>query len=147
MRRVFIDGDACPVKEIIMKEAERQQLEVVIVASFSHYSEKELPAHVSIQYVDAGADAADYRLVALLTKGDVLVTQDYGLAALALPKSVRVLHHTGYEYTAEKIDIMLESRYANAKVRKSGQRTKGPKKLTEQDKKQFQELLVRILSE
>lgn len=147
MRRLFIDGDACPVKDIVIKVGALSQLEVVIVASFSHYSTKELPQHVSIQYVDAGADAADYRLVALLTKGDVLITQDYGLAALALPKGVRVLHHIGYEYTAEKIDVMLETRYFNAKIRKSGKRTKGPKKLTDMDKKAFQELLKRILSE
>ncbi|WEG73187.1 YaiI/YqxD family protein [Vagococcus intermedius] len=147
MRRLFIDGDACPVKDIVIKVGGLRQLEVVIVASFSHYSTKELPQHVSIQYVDAGADAADYRLVALLVKGDILITQDYGLAALALPKGVRVLHHTGYEYTADKIDVMLESRYFNAKVRKSGKRTKGPKKLTELDKKVFHELLVQVLSE
>lgn len=142
---IFIDGDACPVKKIVMEEAEKYDEKVTIVTSLSHYSKKELPAHVEVVYVDEGADSADFRLVALLKKSDILVTQDYGLASLALPKGVHVCHHTGFEYDSYKIDMMLETRFASAKLRKAGQRTKGPKKFTDEDRQKFRTLLMRLL--
>ncbi|MEI5994609.1 YaiI/YqxD family protein [Candidatus Enterococcus mansonii] len=144
---IFIDGDGSPVKETTIDVALSYSLEVVIVTSIDHYSLKEYPNNVSFVYVDKGADAADYKIVQLIKTGDFLITQDYGLASLVLPKGVRVLHQLGYEYTSETIDGLLEQRYFSAKVRKSGGHTKGPKPFTEADREKFREKLISLIEE
>lgn len=143
--KIFIDGDGSPVKDTAIEVALVYSIEVVIVTSIDHYSLKEYPKNVSFVYVDKGADAADYKIVQLIKSDDILVTQDYGLASLVLPKRVRVLHQLGYEYTGENMDGLLEQRYFSAKVRKSGGRTKGPKTFTQADRDNFKEKLVELL--
>lgn len=145
--RIFIDGDGSPVKDTTIDVALTHSLDVVIVTSIDHYSLKEYPKNVSFVYVDKGADAADYKIVQLIDKGDILVTQDYGLASLVLPKGVRVLHQLGYEYTGENMDGLLEQRYFSAEVRKSGGRTKGPKAFTQDDREKFRAKLVTLITE
>lgn len=147
MMRIFIDGDGSPVKDTTIDVALTHSLDVVIVTSIDHYSLKEYPKNVSFVYVDKGADAADYKIVQLIDKGDILVTQDYGLASLVLPKGGRVLHQLGYEYTGENMDGLLEQRYFSAKVRKSGGRTKGPKAFTQDDREKFRAKLVTLITE
>ncbi|WP_348923332.1 YaiI/YqxD family protein [Enterococcus rotai] len=145
--RIFIDGDGSPVKDTTIDVARTYSLDVVIVTSVDHYSLKEYPKNVSFVYVDKGADAADYKIVQLIGESDILVTQDYGLASLVLPKGVRVLHQLGYEYTGENMDGLLEQRYFSAKVRKSGGRTKGPKAFTQDDREKFKAKLVTLITE
>jgi len=142
---VYVDADASPVKDIIIEEARLANVPVTLVASFAHYSNEVLPEGVQTVYVDAGSDAADYRIMKLTEKGDVIVTQDYGLASLALAKGCIVLHHKGFRYTNQNIDQLLESRYLSAKARKSGKRTKGPKPLSDEDRKKFRELFRQTL--
>ena len=143
--RLIIDGDGSPVKDTTIEVALEQVLDVVIVTSIDHYSLKEYPGNVSFVYVDKGADAADYKIVQLIKAGDILVTQDYGLASLVLPKGVRVLHQLGYEYTKDNIDGLLEQRYFSAKVRKSGGHTKGPKAFTKADRETFKSKLIDLI--
>ena len=97
-------------------------------------------------YVDNGAEAADYRIMRLIKKDDVLVTQDYGLASLALAKGAIVLHQTGFRYSTENIDQLLQSRYLSAMQRKSGKRTKGPKAFTNEDREKFRALFIETIS-
>ena len=144
--KVYIDADASPVKDIVIDLTEDKEIPVTLVSSIAHFSLKELPAHVKTVYVDHGAEAADYKIVQLIKKGDLLITQDYGLASLALAKGCIVLHHMGYEYTKENIDSLLQQRYLNAMDRKSGKRTKGPKPLKEEDRDIFRELLKNKLN-
>lgn len=143
--RLIIDGDGSPVKDTTIEVALEQVLDVLIVTSIDHYSLKEYPENVSFVYVDKGADAADYKIVQLIKAGDILVTQDYGLASLVLPKGVRVLHQLGYEYTKDNIDGLLEQRYFSAKVRKSGGHTKGPKAFTKADRETFKAKLIDLI--
>lgn len=143
--KLYIDADACPVKDIIIAEAGKKGVPVVIVTSISHFSTVIQPAGVETIYVDNGAEAADYRIMKLAHKGDLVVTQDYGLASLALAKGCIVLHHTGFKYSSETIDQLLQSRYLSAMERKSGKRTKGPKAFTEADRTKFQRLLLENL--
>lgn len=143
--KLVIDGDGSPVKDPTIEVAIEQALEVLIVTSIDHYSLKEYPENVSFVYVDKGADAADYKIVQLIKTGDILVTQDYGLASLVLPKGVRVLHQLGYEYTKDNIDGLLEQRYFSAKVRKSGGHTKGPKAFTKEDRETFKAKLIDLI--
>lgn len=113
--KIFVDGDGSPVKETVIEVAVEKALDVVIVTSVDHYSLKDYPENVSFVYVDKGADAADFKIVQLIKKGDLLITQDYGLASLVLPKGVSVLHQLGYQYTKENIDGLLEQRYFSTK--------------------------------
>ncbi|GEN87880.1 YaiI/YqxD family protein [Oceanobacillus sojae] len=144
--KVYVDADACPVKDIIIEEAGKKSVPVVLVTSISHFSLKEYPDWVETIYVDTGADAADYRIMKLAKKEDIVVTQDYGLASLALAKGCYVLHHKGFAYTNGNIDQLLQSRYLSAKERRSGKHSKGPKALTEEDRQKFSELFRNYLS-
>lgn len=143
--RLIIDGDGSPVKEEVIQLGEKFQLPVLIVTSIDHYTDKKEPNFVRFIYVDKGADRADYEIVKLLETGDILVTQDYGLASLALPKGARVFHHSGEEYKKETIDILLNQRYMSAQMRKAGKKTKGPKAFTQKDRQNFYEMLNKIL--
>lgn len=143
--KIFVDADACPVKDIIIEEAGKKAVPVILVTSISHFSLKEYPDWVETIYVDTGADAADYRIMKLAKKADIVVTQDYGLASLALAKGCYVLHHKGFAYTNDNIDQLLQSRYLSAKERRSGKHSKGPKALTEEDRQTFLELFRNYL--
>jgi uncharacterized protein YaiI (UPF0178 family) len=144
--KIYVDADACPVKDIIIFEVRRAEIPVILVTSFSHFSNSEQPSGVQIIYVDAGADAADYRIMKLAESGDIIVTQDYGLASLGLAKECVVLHHNGFSYTNENIDQLLQTRYLSAMARKSGKRTKGPKPFTAEDREQFRRLFKQVIS-
>ncbi|HAP3789348.1 TPA: YaiI/YqxD family protein [Enterococcus faecalis] len=143
--KIFVDGDGSPVKETVIEVAVEKALDVVIVTSVDHYSLKDYPENVSFVYVDKGADAADFKIVQLIKKGDLLITQDYGLASLVLPKGVLVLHQLGYQYTKENIDGLLEQRYFSGQIRRKGGRTKGPKPFTDQDRTTFIQALIELV--
>lgn len=134
---IIIDGDACPVKKEVIKLASKYNQQVLIVASFDHYTTEVYPAHVKASYVERGNDAADYKVMSLAKAGDCLITQDYGLASLALAHDVAVFHHSGKQYHKETIDFLLMQRYHHQQQRQAGQRTKGPKKFTRQDREHF----------
>ena len=144
--KVIIDADACPVKDIVIKETKDENIEVVLVSSLSHFSSKELDSHVRTIYVDAGPDAADYKIVQLAEAGDVIVTQDYGLASLLLSKGCTVLHHTGFEYNKMNMDYLLETRHMSSVIRRGGGRTKGPKALSQEDKNSFLKAFQEVLA-
>lgn len=143
--RVIVDADACPVKDIIIEEAACKSVSVALVSSLSHYSTQNLPDHVETVYVEAGPDAADFKIMQLAESDDVIVTQDYGLASLLLPKGCIVLHHKGFEYSDMNIDQLLETRYMGSMIRKGGGRTKGPKPLSKEDKQTFLNLFRKRL--
>ncbi|SDL69192.1 YaiI/YqxD family protein [Sediminibacillus halophilus] len=145
--KILVDADACPVKEITIKTAKKFSVPVTLVKSFSHFSPRDEQSGVKSVYVDTGADSVDYRIMQLANKKDIIITQDYGLASLALGKGCIVLHHKGFPYRTSTIDEMLVMRHANAKARRSGKRTKGPKPLTDEDKEKYQDLLNTVLSE
>lgn len=143
--KIIIDADACPVKAEIIHLAGQYELDVVLVSSIAHYSFEEHPDFVKVVYVEKGADSADFKIVQLAKKGDIVVTQDYGLASLVLPKGCRVVHHKGYEYTSHNIDQLLQNRHIGALQRKSGLRTKGPKPFKEEDRQQFIQFFTDLL--
>lgn len=145
--KLYIDGDGSPVKTDVIQIAKEFKLPVVIVTSFDHFTNKEYPDFVSFVYVDKGQDAADYKIVALIHPGDILITQDYGLASLVLGKGARVLHQSGKEYTERNIGNMLEQRYHSAKLRKAGMRTKGPTAFAEEEHQKFRQQLNQTIQE
>lgn len=148
--KIIVDADASPVKKEIIAVAKEFNLSVLLVMSIAHYSFEELPEHVKTIYVEKGADRADFKIVQLAKADDIIVTQDYGLASLLLPKSCWVIHHNGYEYTDQNIDRLLEQRHFSALERNAGQRTKGPAAFTEDDhdkfKLYFEEFIGKIIN-
>lgn len=145
--KLIIDADASPVQQEVIDVAAIYDLPVIIVKSYSHFSHESLPANVTVKYVDKGAEMADYKIIALAEKGDIIITQDYGLASVVLGKGCFVLHHKGFQYTAKNIDQLLASRHASAMARRAGQRTKGPKPFTKENRDKFSTTLQRLLQQ
>ena len=142
--KIIVDADACPktVLKICLKMGHQYSIEVWTIASFNHNIESD---HHTI--VGSDAQEADLKLVNLAEKGDIAVTQDWGLAAMLLGKKVRSLSPAGREYRLDTIDFMLEEREVKARYRRSGGRTRGPKKRSHQDDNNFLDCLERIIRE
>lgn len=141
---IYVDADACPVKDIIVEVSKEYKILVYLVCSISHYSTA--LEGVEKIYVDNTPQAADLAIVNRVQKGDVVITQDYGLAAMVLGKECVALHHTGRLYTNKNIDKLLFKRHISSKVRRGGGKTKGPRALTNDDKERFRQALIKVLT-
>ncbi len=140
--RILVDADACPVKEIIEDVAERMQIPVVMLIDTSHilYS-----SYSEIISVSKAPDAVDFALINRTNKGDIVVTQDYGVAAMALGKGAYAIHPGGKIYTDKNIDVMLMERDITKRCRRAGERVKGhARKRTQEDDKRFLEAFIRV---
>ena len=105
-------------------------------------------AYSTVRVIGAGADAVDIALINLCRQGDIVVTQDYGVAALALGKGARAIHQSGRRYTDENIDGLLMERHLAKKARRSGKHhLKGPAKRTEEDDRRFAESFEQLVLE
>lgn len=140
--KIFIDADGCPVVDIAVRTAKRYGLECTIICDTAHSIQRDGAETI---IVDKGADSADFRLVNLVSVGDIAITQDYGLAAMCLSKRAIVLNQDGKRYTEENISGLLEFRAVSAKIRRSGGRTKGMSKRTAQQDKDFEESLINVI--
>jgi uncharacterized protein YaiI (UPF0178 family) len=140
--RILVDADACPVKEIILKMAKRRDIPVTMVIDTSHELDD---GYSTVVTVDKGADSADYAITGMATGHDIVVTQDYGLAAMILAKGALAIDQNGMVYTDENIGSLLESRYIGQKIRRGGGRTKGPKKRTREDDERFENAFGKLL--
>lgn len=143
--RILVDADACPVKEEVKKAARQTGVPVIMVSSYDHVLREE--AGVQIVRVDRGKESADLYIVNHLRAGDLVITQDYGLAALVLAKRAYALSERGIVYDSENIEFLLERRHISAKVRRGGGRTRGPKKFTAEDRAAFVEKCLKLLYE
>ncbi len=123
--RVIIDADACPIIKIATKICQENQVECVLVCDDSHVMTSE---YASVITVEKSSDSADYKIIALVKENDIVLTNDYGLSALALAKKCMVMDFNGKQISELVIDSMLNQRAYSAKLRKSNIRTKGPKK-------------------
>lgn len=141
--KLLVDADACPVKQLIVREAKRRALEVIMLADTSHEIED---GYSRVVTVDKGPDSADFRLANLIAPGDVVITQDYGVAALALGKSAFALNQNGLIYNDQNIDRLLFERALGQKVRRAGGRTGKCSKRTRLDDSAFETALKQILN-
>lgn len=126
--RVLIDADGCPVVKLAVQLCCKHHIPCLILCDTSHRIE--LDGAKTLVF-DKGTDSVDFALVNLVCAGDIVITQDYGLASMCLARGARVLHQDGFEYTAENIGALLEFRHAAAKIRRSGGRLRNAKKRTE----------------
>jgi uncharacterized protein YaiI (UPF0178 family) len=143
--RILVDGDACPVKEDIVAIAQKKKVEVVFVVSIASYFDRGW--NVKKITVDSLPQAVDIAIVNRVEAGDVVVTQDYGLAALVLGKTGKAISPKGYLFTEANIDRLLQRRHIHHEARKAGVRLKGPKKLSEKDRIRFRNNFQRLLDE
>ena len=134
--RVFIDADACPVVSIVENISKKYNIPVTLLCDTNHVLTSE---YSEVIVVGAGADAVDYKLISICHKGDIVVSQDYGVAAMALGKGAFAIHQSGKWYTNDNIDQMLMERHLNKKARRSTHKShmKGPKKRTPEDDERF----------
>ncbi len=140
--KLLIDADACPVVDIALNCAKKNEVdECVLLCDTSHLIEREGAKTI---VVSKGADSADFALVNLVKPEDIVVTQDYGLAAMCLAKRAHVLNQNGLIFTEYNISSLLEQRHISKKIRMSGCRTKGPSKRTKEQDGAFLTSLEKI---
>lgn len=142
--QIYVDADACPVVGIVEEIAEKYKIPVTLLCDTNHvlYSE-----YSDVIVVGAGADAVDYKLIGVCQKGDIVVSQDYGVAAMALAKGAYAIHQSGRWYTDDNMDQMLMERHLNKKARRSSHKNhiKGPKKRTKEDDERFAQSFEKMI--
>ena len=142
--QIFVDADACPVVRIVEEVAEKYRIDVTLLCDTNHILSSD---YSEVIVVGAGADAVDYKLISICHKGDIVVSQDYGVAAMALGKGAYAIHQSGKWYTNDNIDQMLMERHLNKKARRSSHKNhlKGPKKRTEEDDERFAQSFEKLV--
>ena len=142
--QIFVDADACPVVGIVEELAKKYTILVTLLCDTNHVISSD---YSEVIVVGAGADAVDYKLISICHKGDMVVSQDYGVAAMALGKGAYAIHQSVKWYTNENIDQMLMERHLNKKARRASQKNhlKGPKKRTAEDDEHFRESFEKMI--
>ena len=142
--QILVDADACPVVDIVEQIAQEYKIPVTLLCDTNHvmYSD-----YSEVKIIGAGADAVDFALVNICRAGDLVVTQDYGVAAMALGKKAYAIHQSGRWYTNENIDELLAQRHMVKTARRASSKNhmKGPKKRTHEDDKHFEESMHRLV--
>ena len=142
--QLFIDADGCPVTDIAIRLAKQYGVPCTLLCDTAHQLDR--PGARTIT-VSKGADSVDFALVNLVKPGDLVVTQDYGLAAMCLSRGAVPIHQDGMVYTNDNIDGLLFFRAAAKKIRNSGGRLKGPSRRTKEQDQAFAAALERLLQE
>lgn len=114
--KIYVDADACPVISIVEQLAKENNIEVTLLCDTNHVLDSD---YSEVKIIGAGADAVDFALINLCKKNDIVVTQDYGVAAMALGKGAYAIHQSGKWYTDENTDQMLMERHLGKKSKKS----------------------------
>ena len=140
--KVLIDADACPVVDIAVRLCVKYGVPCLLLCDTAHTMHRD---GAETLIFDKGADSVDFALVNRANPGDIVVTQDYGLASMCLGKRVRVLHQDGWEYTEHNISGLMEQRHAAKKHRMAGGRTKGPSKRTKEQDEAFEKAFQQML--
>lgn len=140
--KVLIDADACPVVNIAVALCKQTATECLLLCDTAHEMQRD---GAQTLLFDKGADSVDFALVNRVSAGDIVITQDYGLASMCIAKGARVLHQDGWEYTQYNIDALLFQRHASREYRAAGGRTKGPSKRKSAQDQAFSEALRKLL--
>lgn len=141
-KKILVDADACPVKQIIVREAKKRGIPVTMVIDNSHILDD---GYSEVITVDQGADAADFKLVSLLSPGDLVVTQDFGVAAMALGKGAMAINQNGLIFTASNIDRLLFERHIGKELRRSGKKAGKTRARSAEDDAAFEKAFIRLI--
>lgn len=142
--KVLIDADACPVTELTIQLCTRYHIHCIILCDTAHQIHRQ---GAETLVFDKGADCVDFALVNRAEPGDLVITQDYGLASMCLARNARVLHQDGWEYTQYNIQALLFQRAENRRYRTAGGRIKGPSKRKPAQNAAFEKALAEILQQ
>ena len=140
--KVLIDADACPVVDISVRLCQKHNTPCLLLCDTAHAMQR---TGAQTLIFDKGADSVDFALVNRIEKGDIVITQDYGLASMCLAKGAQVLHQDGWAYTEYNIQALLFQRHESRKYRAAGGRVKGPHKRTNQQNDAFSNALDQLL--
>lgn len=140
--KIIIDGDACPGISIIENIAKKYSIEVIIYCDYNHFIQSD---YSIVKTVDSGFQSVDMYVINQAKAGDIIVSQDYGVAAICLSKKCSVINPKGYIYNESNIERMLEERHLSQKIRRSGGRTSNPKKRTKEDDLRLQCNLQKLI--
>ena len=140
--KLLIDADGCPVVDIAVKLAKERGIPCLLLCDTAHEFFRD---GAETLIFDKGADSVDYALVSRVIPGDLVVTQDYGLASMCLARGAQVIHQDGWAYTQDNIDALLFSRHESRKLRSAGVRMKGAKKRTHAQDQAFEDFLRQVL--
>lgn len=140
--RIIVDADACPVKDIIVFEAKKREIEVIMIMDFSHAHSDDYSTVIT---VDQGQDSADFKIANISVKGDLLVTQDIGLCSMVVSKGVFCIHSNGFFINEENIDMLMFDRHIGKESRKIGKKSSHFKKRTHEDDETFRKALIGFL--
>ena len=140
--KVLIDADACPVVDIAVTLCRKANVPCLLLCDTAHTCYRD---GAETLVFDKGADSVDFALVNRVSAGDLVITQDYGLASMCLGRKARILHQDGWEYTLGNISGLMEQRHAAKKHRMAGGRTKGPAKRTKQQDTAFEIAFQQLL--
>ena len=138
---ILIDADGCPVVNLTLQIAKPFGVPVIILCDTSHQLERE---GAQTLVFDKGSDSVDFALVNRVKPGDVVVTQDYGLASMCLAKCARVLNQNGLEYTANNMEALMLRQYENKKLLRAGKHPKGSAKRSKVQDEAFITTLTNI---
>lgn len=140
--RIIVDGDACPGISIIENIAKFYNLDLIVYCDINHYIALD---YGEVKIVDSGFQSVDMYVVNTCIKNDIIISQDYGVAAICLGKGAFVINPKGYNYTDKNIDRLLEERHISQKIRKAGGRTNNPRKRTKEDDIRLKTTLEKII--
>jgi len=141
--KIYVDGDGCPVIDVTINIAKKYELEIIIVKNYAHKIEDDYATIVS---VDISNDSADFYIVNHINKGDIVVTQDYGLAALCLSKDGYPINQNGFIFTEDNIDQMLNRRHIHRELRKQGKSHSNASKRKPSADSKFRSSLERLIN-
>ena len=139
---ILVDADACPVKNIILKIAKEKHIPVSMFIDNTHILND---GYSEIIVVDKARDSVDIALINRTKESDIVITQDYGVAAMALAKGAYALNQNGLIYDKDNIDVLLFERHIGQKVRRCGGRTTGPRKRTKEDDEKFERAFKKVI--
>lgn len=141
--KILVDADACPGRNTIEQVAKEQGVEVIMICDLNHRLES---SYSQVIYVDSGFQSVDMHLINKTSKNDIVVTQDFGVAAMALGKGAAAIGPKGYIYSDDNIERLLFERHISQKVRRGGGRTATIKKRTKEDEERLYKNLKLLIS-
>ncbi len=141
--QILVDADACPVKDIIIRNAKKHGIPVIMIIDTSHELND---GYSTVITVDKARDSVDIKLINMVKKGDIVVTQDYGVAAMGLGKGAKVLNQNGLIYSDNNIDRLLFERHLGQKIRRAGGRTGTIRKRSKENDEAFEKALLLLIN-
>lgn len=142
--KIIVDGDGCAGRHVIERIAKDFNIPLLIFCDIHHMISSD---YAEVRLVDSGFQSVDMYVVNNCSSGDIIVTQDYGVAALCLPKGAKCISPSGYIFNEDNIDRLLLERHIKSEIRRAGGRTNNPKKRSSEDDKRLEKRLIKLIKE